>query len=181
MKYNEGLSYVLLDSNFIQITCRNRADVDVGVLMASTPTEMLCQARFSFLLISQMYLVFCSCFHVTRLVHQSSEIRIFMKQIKNVILNVQVCLQKLGSFKTDKHIYTYTYAAVSNYRPISILNNFSKLFEFIIRDVSHYAKFNPNQHDFTRTKSTVTNLVIFLDFLTPVSVSVSLCCLFRVL
>jgi hypothetical protein len=33
--------------------------------------------------------------------------------------------------------------------------------------VCFYAKFNPNQHGFTRTKSTVTNLVIFLDFLTP--------------
>jgi hypothetical protein len=56
-------------------------------------------------------------------------------------------------------------AEVNNYRPISILNDFSKLFEFIIRDhVSHYAKFNPNQHGFTRTKSTVTNLVTFLDF-----------------
>jgi hypothetical protein len=55
-----------------------------------------------------------------------------------------------------------------NYRPISILNNFSKLFEFIIHDhISHYAKLNPNQHGFTRTKSTVTNLVTFLDFLTP--------------
>jgi hypothetical protein len=43
------------------------------------------------------------------------------------------------------------------------------LFEFIIHErVSHYAKFNPNQHDFTRTKSKVTNLVTFLDFLIPV-------------
>jgi hypothetical protein len=66
-------------------------------------------------------------------------------------------------FKRDNH------AAMSNYRPISILNNFSKLFEFIIHDhILHYAKFNPNQHGFTRTKSTGTNLVTFLDFLTPV-------------
>jgi hypothetical protein len=57
-------------------------------------------------------------------------------------------------FKRGNH------AAMSNYRPISILNNFSKLFEFTIHDhVLHYAKFNPNQHGFTRTKSTVTNLV----------------------
>jgi hypothetical protein len=60
------------------------------------------------------------------------------------------------------------HAAMSNYRPISILKNFSNLFEFIIHDVSHYAKFNLNQHGFTRTKSTDTNLVTFLDFLTPV-------------
>jgi hypothetical protein len=32
----------------------------------------------------------------------------------------------------------------------------------------HFVKLNPNQHGFTRTKSTVTNLVTFLDFLTPV-------------
>lgn len=35
--------------------------------------------------------------HVTCLLHQSSyEIRICMKQIKRVILNVQICLQKVG-------------------------------------------------------------------------------------
>jgi hypothetical protein len=43
------------------------------------------------------------------------------------------------------------------------------LSEFIIHDhILHHAKFNSNQHGFTRTKSTVTNLVMFLDFLTPV-------------
>jgi hypothetical protein len=58
---------------------------------------------------------------------------------------------------------------MSNYRPISILNNFSKLFEFIIHDhVSYYAKFDPNQYGFTRTKPTVTNFVTFLDFLTTI-------------
>jgi hypothetical protein len=61
------------------------------------------------------------------------------------------------------------HGAVSNYRPVSILSNFSKLFEFVIHDhVSHYAKFNSNQHGFTRTKSTLTNLVTFLDFFTPI-------------
>jgi hypothetical protein len=58
---------------------------------------------------------------------------------------------------------------VSNYRPVSILNNFFELFEFIIHDhVLHYTKCNPNQHGFTKTTSTVTSLVTFLDFLTPV-------------
>jgi hypothetical protein len=42
-------------------------------------------------------------------------------------------------FKRGNH------AAMSNYRPISILNNFSKLFGFITHyHVSHYAKFDPN-------------------------------------
>jgi hypothetical protein len=40
---------------------------------------------------------------------------------------------------------------MSNYRCIYILSNFSKLFEFIIHEhVSHYAKFNPNQHGFNQ-------------------------------
>jgi hypothetical protein len=61
-------------------------------------------------------------------------------------------------------------AFVNNYRPISILNNFSKLFEFVIHDhASHYlkSKFNPCQHGFTKFKSTTTNLVSYLDFITP--------------
>jgi hypothetical protein len=45
------------------------------------------------------------------------------------------------AFKRGNH------ATVNNYRPISILNNFSKLFEFIAHDhILHYTKFNPNQH-----------------------------------
>jgi hypothetical protein len=59
------------------------------------------------------------------------------------------------------------HATVSNYRPIFLLNNFCQLFEFIIHDhVLPYAKFNP--HGFTRTKTTFTNLVTFLDILTHV-------------
>jgi hypothetical protein len=66
-------------------------------------------------------------------------------------------------FKRGNH------ATMSNYRSISILNNFPKLFEYIIHDhVSQYAKFNPNQHGFTRTKFTVNDLVTLLDFLAPV-------------
>jgi hypothetical protein len=46
-------------------------------------------------------------------------------------------------FKRGNH------AATRNYRRMSIINNFSKLFEFIIHvHVSHYAKFYPNQHGF---------------------------------
>jgi hypothetical protein len=68
------------------------------------------------------------------------------------------------------------HAAMSNYSVISILNNFLKFFEFIIHDhVSHYAKFNPNQHGFTGTKSTVTNLVIFLDLMNVVFWDVTPC------
>jgi hypothetical protein len=59
-------------------------------------------------------------------------------------------------------------ACVSNYRPITFLNNFSKLLEFIIHDhVSYYIKLNPNQQGFTKSKSPVTNLVSFLEVVTP--------------
>jgi hypothetical protein len=59
---------------------------------------------------------------------------------------------------------------VSNYRPISLLNNFSKVFEFVVHSqMSHYftSKLNPNQHDFVKMKSTTTNLVTYLDFISP--------------
>jgi hypothetical protein len=63
----------------------------------------------------------------------------------------------LPVFKRGNH------TAVSNYRPVSILRNISKLFEIIFHyHVSHYAKFNPNQHGFTRTKSPVTSLMTFV-------------------
>jgi hypothetical protein len=60
-------------------------------------------------------------------------------------------------------------SSVGNYRPIAIPNHFSTALEFIIHDhVSHILKYksNPSWHDFIKSKSTVTNLVIFLDFVT---------------
>jgi hypothetical protein len=57
---------------------------------------------------------------------------------------------------------------VCNYRPISLLNNFSKVFEFAMHDhMSHYFthKLHPNQHGFLKRKSTTTNLVTYLDFI----------------
>jgi hypothetical protein len=66
-------------------------------------------------------------------------------------------------FKRGNH------AAVSNYRHIFILSIFSTLSEFIIHNhVVHYVKLNRNQYGFTTSKSTITNLVTFLDFMTPV-------------
>jgi hypothetical protein len=62
----------------------------------------------------------------------------------------------------------------SNYRPISILNNFSKLFELVVQDhISHYFKFKLNacQHGFTKSKSTITNFVTYLEFITPLIAS----------
>jgi hypothetical protein len=61
------------------------------------------------------------------------------------------------------------HTAVSNYRSISIVSNFFELLEFIIHDhVLYYVKLSTNQLGFSKPKSTVTNLVIFLDFMTPV-------------
>jgi hypothetical protein len=60
-------------------------------------------------------------------------------------------------------------SSVRNYRPIAILTNFSKIFKFII----HYhiyiffkSKLN-SQHGFIKSICTITNLVTFLDFVTP--------------
>jgi hypothetical protein len=58
---------------------------------------------------------------------------------------------------------------VTNYRPITILNNFSKFFESIIHlQLSSYLKFklHPSQHGFIKSKSTATNLVTYLNSIT---------------
>ena len=59
---------------------------------------------------------------------------------------------------------------IANYRPISILNNFSKVFEIIIcNHVSYYlqSKLNSCQHGFIKSRSTTSNLVNYLDYITP--------------
>jgi hypothetical protein len=65
-------------------------------------------------------------------------------------------------------------SSVGNFRPIAILSNFPKVFEFIIYEhVSHFLKpkLNFSQHGFINSKSTVTNLVTFFNFLTPLMCS----------
>jgi hypothetical protein len=60
--------------------------------------------------------------------------------------------------------------SVSNYKPISLINNFCKLFEFVIYDhVSHYSEFriSPYQHSFSKSKSAITHLVTYIDFIFP--------------
>jgi hypothetical protein len=55
-------------------------------------------------------------------------------------------------------------ASVSNYRCISILNNFSTLFEFVTHDhVSQYPQFKlySSRHGFAKSKSTITNLITY--------------------
>lgn len=65
-------------------------------------------------------------------------------------------------------------ASVDRCGPISILSHFSKPFELVIHDnVSHFLKFKLNlcQQGFTRSESTVTNLVICLDFIAHLVIS----------
>jgi hypothetical protein len=47
---------------------------------------------------------------------------------------------------------------------------YSKLFQFVIHDhVSHYLKFkiSPYQHVFSKSKSAITNLLHYVDFIFP--------------
>jgi hypothetical protein len=72
-------------------------------------------------------------------------------------------------FHVDIIIITIIIIIIINYRPISILNTFSKIFELIIYDhVSHSfkSKLNPCRHGFTKSKSTITNLLTCIEFIT---------------
>jgi hypothetical protein len=60
--------------------------------------------------------------------------------------------------------------SVKNYRPISILNIFSKIYEIIVHnDLSNFFKhsLNPAQHGFRKFSSTTTNLVTHLNSAMP--------------
>jgi hypothetical protein len=51
-------------------------------------------------------------------------------------------------------------ALVTNYRPVSLLNIFSKILEIVIHDqLSYYfeSKLHPSQHGFVKSISAVTN------------------------
>lgn len=58
---------------------------------------------------------------------------------------------------------------VANYRPISLLSVFSKVFEKIMHEIiiSHVsAALKPRQHGFRASKSTLTNLLEYTDYIT---------------
>jgi hypothetical protein len=65
-------------------------------------------------------------------------------------------------------------ALLSNYRPISLLINFSKVFESVVHEhVLHYfeLKLNSCQSGFVKTKSNVKNLVTYLHYISPLVTS----------
>lgn len=58
-------------------------------------------------------------------------------------------------------------ASLSNYRPVSILSNFSKVFEIILYNRIYpllRSKITPMQHGFMSNRSTATNLTVFTQF-----------------
>lgn len=57
---------------------------------------------------------------------------------------------------------------ICNYRPVSLLNAFSKIFEKLIHNVTYNifkSQMNPNQHGFVKGKSTMTNLSTYTNFI----------------
>jgi hypothetical protein len=64
-------------------------------------------------------------------------------------------------------------ASVANYRPVFLLNNFSRVFEFVVYEhMSRCFKhtLNPIQPCFSEAKSTTTDLLTYLDFILSYSV-----------
>jgi hypothetical protein len=57
---------------------------------------------------------------------------------------------------------------ITNYRPIALISNFAKVFEYVLYNSSlHYVshKLSPNQHGFTKCRSTETNLASISQYL----------------
>jgi hypothetical protein len=78
-------------------------------------------------------------------------------RVRRYIFNLSLTQQHFPSAWKESAIVPVLksgdHASVSNYQPISILNNFSKIFECIIHDhVSQYTKLHPNQHGFSNLK-----------------------------
>jgi hypothetical protein len=72
---------------------------------------------------------------------------------------VSVELRRRWNFLTTKHPL-----------PISLLSNCCKVFKFIVHGhIYHYlnSKIRLYQHGFSKTKSTSTNLVTYVDFISP--------------
>jgi hypothetical protein len=95
---------------------------------------------------------------------------IFILLLRHVF-NLSLSTVKFPSlWKQAAVIPIFKRTLVVNYRPISILNNFSKIFESIIHDHISFnlkCKLHPNQYGFLKSKSTATYLVTYLNDVTP--------------
>jgi hypothetical protein len=80
----------------------------------------------------------------------------------NLYFNLSLSQQKFPTLWKKSAIVSLKSirASINNHKPISSLNNFWKIFEFIMHDSICYY-FEP------KSKSTVTNSVTYLDFVTP--------------
>lgn len=73
------------------------------------------------------------------------------------------------NWKTSKIFKSGNNAEIDKYRPVSIINNFSKVFEVVLYSFiyPHVRKYiSPQQHGFVDGRSTITNLACFSQFLT---------------
>jgi hypothetical protein len=87
------------------------------------------------------------------------------------VFNLSLSTMKFPSlWKQAAVIPIFKRTLVVNYIPTSISNNFSKFFESIIHHhISFHFKFklHPNQHGFLKSKYTATNLLTYLNDVTP--------------
>jgi hypothetical protein len=98
---------------------------------------------------------------------------LYRLRILKFIFNLRFCQQQFPTlWKQTAAVFKKRDSSdsINNYRPMSVLNKFSKVFEFIIPGHFSYCfqcKLNFCQLVFTLFKSAVTNLVTSLDFVTP--------------
>ena len=80
----------------------------------------------------------------------------------NLILDNRKFPDRWKVFKIVPLFKSGNRSGIENYRPVSILNNFAKVFEMILVDDLSYQRKNliaENQHGFVLDRSTVTNLL----------------------
>jgi hypothetical protein len=86
------------------------------------------------------------------------------------IFNPSVSLQQLPTqWQQSVIFYIYKRGNKANV-PLTLLNNFSKVFEFVMLHHSYYyfkCKLNSYHHGFFQSKLTIINVVSYLDFTAP--------------
>jgi hypothetical protein len=91
-----------------------------------------------------------------------------LKIIFNLIIKTSVFPAKWKESRLCPIFKNGDKSDITNYRPIAIINNFAKIFEFILFErIYHHisSKISVNQHGFMARRSTVTNLVSTTQFL----------------